>query len=46
METHPDPDNAKSDGPNAWPTKKLKGLLTVLKQIDQSTKASGFEDGW
>ena len=44
METHPDPDNAKSDGPNAWPTQKLKALLTVLQQLDQSTKAGGFSD--
>ncbi len=44
METHPDPENAKSDGPNAWPTQKLKALLTVLQQLDQSTKAGGFED--
>lgn len=42
METHPDPENAKSDGPNAMPTQRLKDLLTVLKQIDQSTKAGGF----
>ncbi len=45
METHPDPDNAKSDGPNAWPTQQLKQLLTVLQQIDQSTKAGGLIDG-
>ncbi len=44
METHPDPENAKSDGPNAWPTPKLKALLTVLQQLDQSTKAGGFDD--
>jgi len=44
METHPDPANAKSDGPNAWPTQKLKSLLTVLQQLDQSTKASGFSE--
>ena len=44
METHPDPDNAKSDGPNAWPTQKLKSLLTTLKQIDDSVKANGFTD--
>ena len=44
METHPDPDNALSDGPNAWPTGKLKNLLTVLQQLDQSTKASGLAD--
>jgi len=45
METHPDPDNAKSDGPNAWPTQQLKQLLTVLQQIDKSTKAGGLIDG-
>jgi 2-dehydro-3-deoxyphosphooctonate aldolase (KDO 8-P synthase) len=44
METHPDPENAKSDGPNAWPTQKLKSLLTVLQQIDKVTKAGGFDD--
>lgn len=42
METHPDPKNAKSDGPNAMPTQRLKDLLYVLQQIDQSTKAGGF----
>jgi len=44
METHPDPDKAMSDGPNAWPTQKLKALLTTLQQLDQSTKAGGFSD--
>lgn len=44
METHPDPENALSDGPNAWPTQKLKDLLIVLQQIDQSAKASGFAE--
>lgn len=44
METHPDPDNAKSDGPNAWPTQKLKSLLSTLKQLDQAAKAGGFSD--
>jgi 2-dehydro-3-deoxyphosphooctonate aldolase (KDO 8-P synthase) len=44
METHPDPENAKSDGPNAWPTQKLKSLLKVLQQIDQATKEGGFSD--
>ncbi len=42
METHPDPANAKSDGPNAMPTQRLKDLLIVLQEIDQSTKAGGF----
>ena len=31
METHPDPDNALSDGPNAWPLAKLESLLVMLK---------------
>lgn len=44
METHPDPDNAKSDGPNAWPTQKLKSLLQTLQQIDTAVKQSGFTD--
>lgn len=44
METHPDPDNAKSDGPNAWPTQKLKSLLQTLQQIDIAVKQSGFTD--
>lgn len=44
METHPDPDKALSDGPNAWPTHKLKSLLEVLQQIDHATKAGGFSD--
>ena len=44
METHPDPENAKSDGPNAWPTQKLKSLLTVLQQIDQSVKQTDFSE--
>lgn len=44
METHPDPDKAKSDGPNAWPTQKLKALLTVLQQLDAAAKATGFSE--
>lgn len=44
METHPDPDNAKSDGPNAWPTQRLKSLLGVLQKLDQAAKSTGFED--
>ena len=44
METHPDPDNAKSDGPNAWPTQKLGSLLKTLQKIDQATKEGGFDD--
>ena len=40
MESHPDPDNAFSDGPNAWPLQRMEGLLTQLLQIDQVVKAS------
>lgn len=42
METHPDPDKALSDGPNAWPLDKMAELLIVLKEIDQAVKAKGF----
>jgi 2-dehydro-3-deoxyphosphooctonate aldolase (KDO 8-P synthase) len=34
METHPDPDKALSDGPNAWPLDKMEQLLITLKAID------------
>jgi 2-dehydro-3-deoxyphosphooctonate aldolase (KDO 8-P synthase) len=39
METHPDPANALSDGPNAVPLDRLEGLLTTLKAIDAQVKA-------
>ena len=42
METHPDPDKALSDGPNAWPLGQMEKLLATLKQIDVTVKASGF----
>lgn len=42
METHPNPAQALSDGPNAVPLQYMKQLLTVLKQLDQCTKSSGF----
>lgn len=34
METHPDPANAKSDGPNAWPLDRLEPLLAELQALD------------
>jgi len=40
METHPNPDNAPSDGPNMWPLKKMESLLSVLKEIDAKVKES------
>jgi 2-dehydro-3-deoxyphosphooctonate aldolase (KDO 8-P synthase) len=42
METHPDPDKALSDGPNAWPLAKMRQLLTTLKELDRVVKKSGF----
>ena len=39
METHPDPANAKSDGPNAWPLDRMEELLTTLKALDEVTKS-------
>ncbi|HEX5765175.1 MAG TPA: 3-deoxy-8-phosphooctulonate synthase [Woeseiaceae bacterium] len=44
METHPDPDSALSDGPNAWPLGKMKALLEVLQAIDASVKRLGFAE--
>ncbi len=44
METHPDPANAKSDGPNSWPMYQIESLLETLKAIDESVKKSGFAE--
>lgn len=38
METHPDPAQALSDGPNAWPLHKMHGLLQILQAIDAQVK--------
>jgi 2-dehydro-3-deoxyphosphooctonate aldolase (KDO 8-P synthase) len=38
METHPDPDRALSDGPNAWPLQQIESLLTTLKELDAVSK--------
>ena len=40
METHPDPKNAKSDGPNAVPLKHMQALLENLLELDAVTKRS------
>ena len=42
METHPNPDQAWSDGPNAVPLKHMKSLLQTLVALDDVTKKSGF----
>lgn len=39
MESHPDPANAFSDGPNAWPLDKMKALLSTLKTLDETVKS-------
>jgi len=44
METHPDPDKALSDGPNAWPLNRMETLLETLKAIDSSVKSMGFAE--
>jgi 2-dehydro-3-deoxyphosphooctonate aldolase (KDO 8-P synthase) len=42
METHPNPAEALSDGPNAWPLGKMQALLETLMELDQVSKRSGF----
>ena len=42
METHPDPANALSDGPNAVPLKHMKALLETLVALDAVTKKNGY----
>ncbi len=42
METHPQPEKALSDGPNAWPLPKMKALLATLRDIDALVKRQGF----
>jgi 2-dehydro-3-deoxyphosphooctonate aldolase (KDO 8-P synthase) len=41
-ETHPDPDKALSDGPNAWPLDQMEALLETLVELDQAVKRRGF----
>ena len=44
METHPDPDKALSDGPNAWPLARMEPLLTTLVELDRAVKSRPFEE--
>ena len=44
METHPNPDVALSDGPNAWPLGKMRNLLATLKMLDDLVKQQGFAE--
>ena len=42
METHPNPAEAKSDGPNSWPLHRMQELLEVLITIDRAVKAQAL----
>ena len=44
METHPDPDQALSDGPNTWPLDQMEPLLATLKALDTLIKQHGFPE--
>jgi len=44
METHPQPEKALSDGPNAWPLKHMKSLLKTLIGLDALVKREGFAE--
>jgi 2-dehydro-3-deoxyphosphooctonate aldolase (KDO 8-P synthase) len=44
METHPHPEKALSDGPNAWPLPRMKALLATLKDIDALVKRRGLDE--
>ena len=45
METHPNPEKALSDGPNAWPLGLMQELLETLAGIDRLVKKNGFAEG-
>ena len=42
METHPNPEEAKSDGPNSWPLHFVEPLLLELCEIDRVVKSHPF----
>jgi 2-dehydro-3-deoxyphosphooctonate aldolase (KDO 8-P synthase) len=44
METHPRPEEALSDGPNAWPLDRMAELLSILKTLDRVTKSQPFAE--
>lgn len=44
METHPDPEQALSDGPNAWPLGRIEELLETLKELDTISKRNPLAD--
>ncbi len=44
METHPHPEKALSDGPNAWPLGMMQELLETLVELDRLVKKNGFAE--
>ncbi|MEE9142976.1 MAG: 3-deoxy-8-phosphooctulonate synthase [Gammaproteobacteria bacterium] len=44
METHPNPEAALSDGPNAWPLARMRSLLETLCDLDSSVKSKTLEE--
>jgi 2-dehydro-3-deoxyphosphooctonate aldolase (KDO 8-P synthase) len=44
METHPRPDEALSDGPNAWPLERMEPLLTTLVELDRAVKRTPYQE--
>jgi 2-dehydro-3-deoxyphosphooctonate aldolase (KDO 8-P synthase) len=44
METHPQPEKAPSDGPNAWPLGRMRELLETLLELDAVVKRRGFAE--
>jgi len=44
METHPRPEEALSDGPNAWPLARMEPLLATLAELDRAVKKTPFEE--
>jgi len=44
METHPNPEEALSDGPNAWPLDHIEALLATLRVLDETVKGRSFDE--
>ena len=44
METHPHPEQALSDGPNAWPLARMEPLLKTLVELDRAAKRTPYEE--
>ena len=46
METHPRPEEALSDGPNAWPLSRMESLLGTLVEIDRTVKKTPLDEAF